>query len=113
MSAQLTLDCLSGIDWEHPRLEQLEQHALDYIPDCTTCLESRRSSMCVRVEYYGSVAWLRPSLERTADDRLEWRAVVSFEKPSGEACDVFVRDSKQLDFWLRYLLLDISVWRLE
>ena len=84
MSAQLTLDSLSGIDWEHPTIYQLEQFAIDNVPGCKTILERHNSFMCVRISHWlGAVAYLRPSLERTEDDRLEWFARLEYELKSG------------------------------
>ena len=78
MSAQLTLDCLSGIDWERPRLEQLEQAALNHV---LVRLGLRR-------------AWMKPSLQRTALDTLEW--VVLFQEGEGNGY-VDLRSDEELE----------------
>lgn len=99
MSGQLSLDSLGGIDWEHPRLEQLEQFALDYLPGCKTRWESHGGHMSVLVEWDVEAAWLRPSLERTADDRLEWLARLEHFTPSCER-SVAIRSDEELESWL-------------
>lgn len=72
MVGQLGLDSLSGIDWSNPKLSQIEQFALGTVPGCKTHLESHGGSMAVCVERGGTVAWLRPSLERDWDGKLGW-----------------------------------------
>lgn len=83
MSAQLSLDAIGGIDWSCPKLEQLEQFAIEHIQGCTTHLESHSSSMSVCVEKDGSTSWMRPVLERTEEDRLEWVVVVELANLHG------------------------------
>ena len=78
MSDQLTLDAMGGIDWEHPRLEQLEQAALDHVRGADVRLWNvERVGMCVLVQVGRRLAWMKPCMQRTADDNLEW--VVLFQ----------------------------------
>ena len=95
MSAQLSLDSLSGIDWEHPRLEQLEQFALDHVPGADVELRHIKCvGMTVMVRLGLRRAWMKPSLKRTALDTLEW--VVLFQ--AGEGNDyVDLRSDEELD----------------
>ena len=82
MSAQLTLEAMGGIDWERPRLEQLEQAALDHVPgaDVELC-HIKGVGMTVLVRLGLRRAWMKPSLKRTAWDTLEW--VVLFQEGEG------------------------------
>ena len=95
MSAQLSLDSLSGIDWEHPRLEQLQQFALDHVPGADVALlHIKGVGMTVMVRLGLRRAWMKPSLQRTALDTLEW--VVLFQ--AGEGNDyVDLRSDAELD----------------
>ena len=82
MSSQLTLDSLSGIDWESPRLEQLQQFALDNVPGADVALlHIKGVGMTVLVRLGLRRAWMKPSLQRTALDTLEW--VVLFQEGEG------------------------------
>lgn len=94
MSAQLSLDALSGISWSSPTLAQLEQFAIDNVPGCVTRMESHDRSMCVRFEKDGAIAWIRPSLERTEDDRLE--CLVRLEYTAGKTYRVPLRSDEEL-----------------
>ena len=95
MSAQLKLDCLGGIDWERPRLEQLEQFALDHVPGADVALwHIKGVGMTVLVRLRLRRAWMKPSLKRTALDTLEW--VVLFQ--AGEGNDyVDLRSDEELE----------------
>ena len=95
MSAQLTLECLSGIDWERPRLEQLEQDALNHVPGADVELRHIKGvGMTVLVRLGLRRARMKPSLQRTADDTLEW--VVLFQE--GEGNDyVDLRSDEELE----------------
>ena len=95
MSSQLTLDSLSGIDWEHPRLEQLQQFALDNVPGADVALwHIKGVGMTVLVRLGLRRAWMKPSLKRTALDTLEW--VVLFQ--AGEGNDyVDLRSDEELE----------------
>lgn len=95
MSAQLTLDCLSGIDWERPRLEQLEQAALDHVPGADVELRYIKGvGMTVLVRLGLRRAWMKPNLQRTAGDTFEW--VVLFQE--GEGNDyVDLRSDEELE----------------
>ena len=95
MSAQLTLEAMGGIDWEHPRLEQLEQAAIDYVPGADVALcHIKGVGMTVLVRLGMIRAWMKPSLQRTADDTLEW--VVLFQE--GEGNDyVDLRSDEELE----------------
>ena len=95
MSAQLTLDAMRGIDWKRPRLEQLEQAALDHVPgaDVAPC-HIKGVGMTVLVRLGMRRAWMKPSLQRTACDTLEW--VVLFLE--GEGNDyVDLRSDEELE----------------
>ena len=82
MSAQLTLGAMGGIDWERPRLEQLEQAALDHVPGADVALwHIKGVGMTVMVRLGLRRAWMKPSLQRTACDTLEW--VVLFQEGEG------------------------------
>ena len=82
MSAQLTLEALGGIDWERPRLEQIEQFALDHVPGADVALwHIKGVGMTMLVRLGMRRAWMKPSLQRTADDTLEW--VVLFQEGEG------------------------------
>ena len=95
MSAQLTLDCLSGIDWERPRLEQLEQAAIDHVPGADVELRFIKGvGMTVLVRLGLRRAWMKPSLQRTAGDTLEW--VVLFQEGEGNGY-VDLRSDEELD----------------
>ena len=95
MSAQLTLDALGGINWESPRLEQLQQFALDNVPGADVALlHIKGVGMTVLVRLGLRRAWMKPSLQRTALDTLEW--VVLFQ--AGEGNDyVDLRSDAELD----------------
>ena len=95
MSAQLKLDCLGGIDWERPRLEQLEQFAIDHVPGADVELRHIKGiGMTVLVRRGMRRAWMKPSLQRTAWDTLEW--VVLFQE--GEGNDyVDLRSDEELE----------------
>lgn len=95
MSAQLTLDCLSGIDWERPRLEQLEQAALDHVPGADVELRHIKGiGMTVLVRLGLRRAWMKPCLKRTALDTLEW--VVLFQEGEGSGY-VDLRSDEELE----------------
>ena len=82
MSAQLTLGAMGGIDWEHPRLEQVEQAALDHVPGADVALwHIKGVGMTVMVRLGLRRAWMKPSLQRTVCDTLEW--VVLFQEGEG------------------------------
>ena len=95
MSGQLTLDAMRGIDWEHPRLEQLEQAALDHVPgaDVELC-HIKGVGMTVLVRLGLRRAWMKPSLQRTACDTLEW--VVLFQEGEGNGY-VDLRSDEELE----------------
>lgn len=95
MSAQLTLGALGGIDWERPRLEQLEQFALDNVPGADVELRHIKGvGMTLLVRIGMRRAWMKPSLQRTAGDTLEW--VVLFQE--GEGNDyVDLRSDEELE----------------
>ena len=95
MSDQLTLEAMGGIDWERPRLEQLEQAAIDYVPGADVALcHIKGVGMTVLVRLGMIRAWMKPSLQRTADDTLEW--VVLFQE--GEGNDyVDLRSDEELE----------------
>ena len=95
MSAQLTLDCLSGIDWERPRLEQLEQAALDHVPGADVAhWHIKGVGMAVLVRLGLRRAWMKPNLQRTAWDTLEW--VVLFQEGEGNGY-VDLRSDEELE----------------
>ena len=95
MSAQLTLGALVGIDWERPRLEQLEQFALDHVPGADVALwHIKGVGMTVLVRLGLRRAWMKPSLERTALDTLEW--VVLFQEGEGNGY-VDLRSDEELE----------------
>ena len=95
MSAQLTLDCLSGIDWKRPRLEQLEQFAIDHVPGADVELRHIKGvGMTVLVRLGLRRAWMKPSLQRTAWDTLEW--VVLFQEGEGNGY-VGLRSDEELE----------------
>ena len=78
MVGQMALDSLGGINWESPRLEQLQQFALDHVRGADVRLWNvERVGMCVLVQVGRRLAWMKPSLQRTDDDNLEW--VVLFQ----------------------------------
>ena len=82
MSAQLTLGALGVIDWERPRLEQLEQAAIDHVPGADVALwHIKGVGMTVLVRLGLSRPSMKPSLQRTAGDTLEW--VVLFQEGEG------------------------------
>ena len=95
MSAQLTFEAMGSIDWERPRLEQLEQFALDHVPGADVELRHIKCvGMTVLVRLGLRRAWMKPSLKRTALDTLEW--VVLFQ--AGEGNDyVDLRSDEELD----------------
>ena len=95
MSAQLTLEAMGGIDWERPRLEQLEQVAIDYVPGADVALlHIKGVGMTVLVRLGMIRAWMKPSLQRTADDTLEW--VVLFQEGEGSGY-VDLRSDEELE----------------
>ena len=95
MSAQLTLDAMRGIDWEHPRLEQLEQAALDHVPGADVALwHIKGVGMTVLVRLGMRRAWMKPSMQRTAWDTLEW--VVLFQEGEGNGF-VDLRSDEELE----------------
>ena len=78
MVGQMTLSAMGGINWESPRLEQLEQFALDHVRGADVRLWNvERVGMCVLVQVGRRLAWMKPCMQRTADDNLEW--VVLFQ----------------------------------
>ena len=93
MSGQLTLEAMGGIDWERPRLEQLEQAALDHVPgaDVELC-HIKGVGMTVMVRLGLRRAWMKPSLQRTAWDTLEW--VVLFQEGEGNGYVDLRRDEE-------------------
>ena len=93
MSGQLTLEAMGGIDWERPRLEQLEQAALDHVPgaDVELC-HIKGVGMTVMVRLGLRRAWMKPSLQRTACDTLEW--VVLFQEGEGNGYVDLRRDEE-------------------
>ena len=95
MSGQLTLEAMGGIDWERPRLEQLEQAALDHVPgaDVELC-HIKGIGMTVLVRLGLRRAWMKPSLQRTAWDTLEW--VVLFQEGEGNGF-VDLRSDEELE----------------
>ena len=95
MSAQLTIEAMGGIDWERPRLEQLEQFALDHVPGADVALwHIKGVGMTVMVRLGLRRAWMKPSLQRTAGDTLE--RVVLFQE--GEGNDyVDLRSDEELE----------------
>ena len=95
MVGQIDIGCLSGIDWEHPRLEQLEQAALDHVPgaDVELC-HIKGVGMTVLVRLGLRRAWMKPSLQRTACDTLEW--VVLFQEGEGNGY-VDLRSDEELE----------------
>ena len=95
MSAQLTLDAMRGIDWERPRLEQLEQAALDHVPGADVELRHIKGvGMTMMVRLGLRRAWMKPSLQRTAWDTLEW--VVLFQEGEGNGY-VDLRSDEELE----------------
>ena len=95
MSAQLTLDAIGGIDWERPRLEQLEQAAIDHVPGADVELRFIKGvGMTVLVRLGLRRAWMKPSLQRTAGDTLEW--VLLFQEGEGNGY-VDLRSDEELE----------------
>ena len=95
MSGQLTLDAMRGIDWKRPRLEQLEQAALDHVPGADVALwHIKGVGMTVMVRLGMRRAWMKPSLQRTAWDTLEW--VVLFQEGEGNGY-VDLRSDEELE----------------
>ena len=95
MSAQLSLDSMGGIDWERPRLEQLEQAALERVPGADVALlHIKGVGMTVLVRRGLRRAWMKPSLQRTACDTLEW--VVLFQEGEGNGY-VDLRSDEELE----------------
>ena len=95
MSGQLTLEAMGGIDWERPRLEHLEQAAIDYVPGADVALcHIKGVGMTVLVRLGMIRAWMKPSLQRTADDTLEW--VVLFQEGEGSGY-VDLRSDEELE----------------
>ena len=95
MSGQLTLDAMRGIDWKRPRLEQLEQAALDHVPGADVALwHIKGVGMTVMVRLGLRRAWMKPSLQRTACDMLEW--VVLFQEGEGNGY-VDLRSDEELE----------------
>ena len=95
MSAQLTLDAMRGIDWKRPRLEQLEQAALDHVPGADVALwHIKGVGMTVMVRLGMRRAWMKPSLQRTAWDTLE--GVVLFQEGEGNGY-VDLRSDEELE----------------
>lgn len=86
MSAQLTLDCLSGIDWERPRLEQLEQFLADALPGKELKQERHSSRQCVSVKCRdGWKLYACPSLDRISENVLRWYVYVECVPPEGSS----------------------------
>ena len=82
MVGQMTLDSLGGINWESPRLEQIQQFALDHVPGSDVALwHIKGVGMTVLVRLGLRRAWMKPSLKRTELDTLEW--VVLFQAGEG------------------------------
>ena len=78
MSAQLSLDSMQGINWDSPRHEQLEQFALDHVDGARTFFDDIHGiGMCVFVQVGKRIVAMKPNLQRTAYDNLEW--VVLFQ----------------------------------
>ena len=95
MVGQMTLDSLGGINWESPRLEQLEQFALDHVPCADVALlHIKGVGMTVLVRLGLRRAWMKPSLQRTACDTLEW--VVLFQEGEGNGY-VDLRSDEELE----------------
>ena len=92
MSAQLTIDCLSGIDWERPRLEQIEQFLADALPDKKIKQERHSSRQCVSVECKdGWKLYACPSLDRISDNALRWHVYVECVPPDGSGYWTYAR----------------------
>ena len=88
MSAQLTLGCLSGIDWERPTLAQVEQLLDGEFPGI--CIEHtrRRSMECLRV--CGAGGWeahVNVELCRMFESVLCWYVFVEVVPPKDSGLD--------------------------
>lgn len=88
MSAQLTLDAIGGIDWEHPRLEQVEQFLDSEFPGICTEHARRRSMECLRVCGAGGwEAYVNVELCRMYESILCWYVFVELVPPEDSGLD--------------------------
>ena len=88
MSAQLTLDAMRGIDWEHPRLEQLEQFLDGEFPGISIEHTRRRSMECLRVCCAaGWEAYVNVELCRMYEVCLCWFVFVELVPPDDDDLD--------------------------
>ena len=88
MSAQLTIDCMGGIDWEHPRLEQVEQFLDGEFPGISIEHTRRRSMECLRVRGAGGwEAYVNVELCRMYEVCLCWFVFVELVPPDDSDLD--------------------------
>ena len=88
MSAQLTIGCLRGIDWEQPTLAQVEQLIDGEFPGI--CIEHarHRSMECLRVRGAGGwEAYINVELCRMYEFVLSWFVFVELVPPDGGDLD--------------------------
>ena len=88
MSAQLTLDAMRGIDWERPRLEQVEQLLDGEFPGIGIEHARHRSMECLRVRGVGGwTAYVNVELCRMYEFVLCWFVFVELVPPEGSSLD--------------------------
>ena len=88
MSSQLTLDAMRGIDWEHPRLEQVEQFLDGEFPGISIAHTRRRSMECLRVCCAaGWEAYVNVELCRMYEVCLSWYVFVELVPPDDSDLD--------------------------
>ena len=88
MSAQLTLGAMGGIDWERPRMEQVEQFIDCEFPGIGIEHTRRRSMECLRVRGAGGwEAYINVELCRMYEFVLSWYVFVEVVPPEDSGLD--------------------------
>ena len=87
MVGQIDIGCLSGIDWEHPTLAQVEQLIDGEFPGIRIEHARRRSMECLRVCGAGGWAYINVELCRMYESVLCWYVFVEVVPPEDSGFD--------------------------
>ena len=88
MVGQIDIGCLSGIDWEHPTLAQVEQLIDGEFPGIRIEHARRRSMECLRVRGAGGwEAYVNVKLCRMYEVCLRWFVFVELVPPDDDDLD--------------------------
>ena len=108
MVGQLSIESMVGIDYDRPKMAQIEQWLLDHIgePKSVSTLFGN-----VMLEVDGCTLRIRPELRRIESDTLEWFVKVKNVDKDDEPS--FARSDEELIHAISVELGGISVWRRE